>query len=458
MKNYSLYVKLNLLIAGAIFLCGLLIGGSMLYTLYRTLENSLDHSGREIAASLGAVIGSDILVDDRFAISDRLRRAQEENDQVRYIIAVAPTGEILATTFTDGLPAGLPVHRENSDDTAQTLTFASNEGFIREILYPINEGTMGSLRIGMTEKQMMYLMQVRSGEIAVIILLVCLAAAVVATRYASLFLRPVRNMAQAVRQIRQGNYSVAVPVETDDEVGHLARTFNRMAHHLQVKDEENSHLMKRLFSAREDECRRISRELHDETGQSMASILAYLRILHDQLTTPQQREMLLAVRDLTAQTLAGLRQMAVDLHPPMLDDLGLLVALEKYLETFRQTQPQLTVMFYHEGDFASISHTAALVCYRTVQEALTNVVRHAQASHVSIHIEAGSRSIAMSVTDDGVGFDLDGKDVSRQGRHIGLISMRERVELMNGTFSIKSRPQEGTRIEIVLPVTEKEEK
>lgn len=468
MKQRSLYVKFNFLIVGTIFLCGLLVSAIMLYTVVNSLEEGLDRSGHEIAASLGGVAGSDILVDDRFALAQHLARTKEDNGLVRYIIAVSPKGTVLASTFAAGLPAGLPPQREAAmRDGIDAVTYASNEGNIREILYPIDSGVMGYLRVGLTERQMTSLIQQRCLQLALLIFVICLASAWLASRYAGLFLQPIFQLSQAANALGLGDYEVSVPVASKDEIGQLAYAFNSMTRRLRLKNQENSRLfaelqekekirvmlLQQLFSAREDERQRISRELHDESGQSMASILAYLRILHDKLMTTEQRELLYAIRELTADTLAGLRNIAVDLHPPLLEDLGLLVAIQKHLEAFRQGQPELQVDFYSSGDFRRVSHEAALVCYRTLQEALTNIVRHAEADCIVLELAVFPMVLRLLISDNGIGFDEQQAEEARLDRHMGLVSMRERVELMDGSFMLRSEPGKGTRIIILLPVS-----
>ena len=184
----------------------------------------------------------------------------------------------------------------------------------------------------------------------------------------------------------------------------------------------------------------------------MVSILAYLRILHDKLMTKEQRELLFEARNLTSTTLEGLRRLAVNLHPPMLEDLGLVVAIEKFLETFRRTQPQIAVDMKVTGDFSKLPHAISLICYRTLQEALTNIVRHAQADTVNIKLAALTDEIHLSIRDNGIGFDRRTAEKARLNRHLGLVSMRERVELLSGRFHIDSGPQRGTCITIILPL------
>ena len=287
--------------------------------------------------------------------------------------------------------------------------YSSTDGPIREILYPIDDGITGYLRIGLTEREARALVERRGFELFLVLLSLALLATFLATRYAKLFGA------------------------------------------LQQKERLRLWLIGQLFSAREDEKRRISRELHDETSQSMASILAYLRILHGKLATPEQRELLQEARELTSEALQGLKQLAVDLHPPLLEDLGLLVAIEKYIDTLRRTHEDLNVRWETQGDFTGLDRTLALVIYRSVQEGLTNIVRHAHAREASVKLRATAKEVCVEIADDGVGFEKDTAERARLDRHLGLVSMKERAELLEGSFSVESAPGAGTRLFLCLP-------
>ena len=466
-KEQGLYYKFNILIVGSIFICGLIIGALMLRTAYNSLEMGLVRSGQEIATSMAAVISSDILLDDRFALHERMSKTLDANEQIRYIIVADPEGELLASTFVEGLPKGLPpVRLPDGTKGMDVMVFSSNEGTIREILVPIDDGFLGYIRIGMAEKQMIADLQEKCLLAILLVLMVCVAAAILATRYAHEFLKPVARLSFAVKQMDKGKYGIQVPVTSQDEVGRLANTFNRMSAGLQSTIERNNRLVadlqekekgrlwliQQLFSVRENEQRRISRELHDESSQSMATILTYLRLLHDKLDTDEQREMLFEIRELTAVTLEGLRRLAVDLHPPLLEDLGLAAALEKYLEPIRRANPEIAFTWSFEGDFASLSRPVALMCYRTVQEAVANVLKHAEAEHVSIYMLVHNRRVYLTLQDDGIGFDRAAEEKARLGGHLGMASMRERTELLQGSFQLATAPGRGTKISIVLPV------
>lgn len=468
-QEKGLYYKFNMLIVGSIFICGLVIGGTILRTAYNSLETSLVRSSQEIASSMAVTVSSDILLDDRFALNERMSKALETNEQIRYLIVTTPDGSVLASTFLEGLPKGLPPVRLPAGAQAQemdVMTFASNEGSIREIMVPIDDGFLGYIRLGVTDKQMMRDLQEKCLLAVLLVTMSCVAAAILATRYAHEFLKPVARLSFAVKQMEKGKYGVQVPVTTRDEVGQLAKTFNAMSEGLRSTIERNNRLVddlrqkeadrvwliQQLFSARENEQRRISRELHDESSQSMATILTYLRLLHDKLDTDEQREMLFEIRELTAVTLEGLRRLAVDLHPPLLEDLGLAAALEKYLEPLQRVNPDIELRWSFEGDFASLSKPVALMCYRTVQEAVANTLKHAAAEHVDIHMLVCGRRVYISVQDDGIGFDGEAEKKARLNRHLGIVSMRERTELLQGSFKLQSAPGKGTKINIMLPV------
>lgn len=462
----SLYVKFNVLNVGMIFVLGLFMSILFFVSMSQYMERQLDILGKEIASAMSQSIGNAILVDDRFSMTEQLIQERQKNEQIRYIVVEGPKGNVLASTFTEGLPQGFP-KRDLSPQSGDTpWLIDSNEGLIREIAYPIDEGLVGYIRIGMTETVMMEIMEKRLVETMTFIFIICIVASTLATRFARSFLLPIRRLEQAARQIGKGDYSVRVPRTSSDDIGRLGRTFNIMVHRLSTKDEENSKLVKalqekeqnriwlinRLFTAREDERHRISRELHDESSQSMASILMYLRIIKGSVTDDKGRELISDVQELTRHTLEGIRRLAVNLHPPLLEDLGLIAAIQKYMDNFRKMQPSLVVQFQADPDVDAINSMGALFCYRIVQESLANIARHAQAREVHVTLDIEDDVLTLVISDDGIGFSDITAEKARLNNHLGLVSMRERTDLLQGTFSIDSKPGNGTTITITIPL------
>jgi len=205
--------------------------------------------------------------------------------------------------------------------------------------------------------------------------------------------------------------------------------------------------LERVLSAQEDERRRLARELHDETGQALTSILLGLRGLEDAEDPEAMRGSLGEVRELVRSTLQDVRQLAVELRPTALDDFGLVPAVERLTDTFAE-QTGIAVEFVPNVRQGRLPPDIETALYRVVQESLTNVVKHARAGHVSVVLTEKNGSVSVVVEDDGVGFE---PERARDGG-LGLVGMRERIGLLGGRVVIESRPGAGTTFVAEVPV------
>jgi signal transduction histidine kinase len=234
---------------------------------------------------------------------------------------------------------------------------------------------------------------------------------------------------------------------SDDDL-RLAETFaSRAAVAVDLSERVARDALRRVVAAQELERRRLARELHDETGQALASILLGLRGLEAVPDPERAHEALAELRELAIATLRDVRRLAVDLHPKALDDFGLVSALERLLETWRE-QTGIAVELADRLGGEELPSEAATAIYRIVQEALTNVVKHAAARHVSILLTYKNSRVVAVIEDDGQGFDPAAESVGS-----GLESMRERVGLLDGHFRIESSPNgAGTTLVVEVPV------
>lgn len=206
--------------------------------------------------------------------------------------------------------------------------------------------------------------------------------------------------------------------------------------------------LRRVVSAQEQERRRLARELHDETGQALTSILLGLHAVEEAGGDAELRSAVSEVRELVRSTLQDVRRLAVELRPKALDDFGLVAALERLADNFTE-QTGIAVAFESLLPAARLSPEIETALYRIVQESLTNIVKHAQAGSVSIVIGRKDDAVTVVVEDDGVGFD---PDRTREGG-LGVIGMRERVALIGGRLTIESRPGAGTTFVAEVPVS-----
>ncbi|HXH98084.1 MAG TPA: GAF domain-containing sensor histidine kinase [Gaiellaceae bacterium] len=203
----------------------------------------------------------------------------------------------------------------------------------------------------------------------------------------------------------------------------------------------------RVVGAQELERRRLARELHDETGQALTSILLALRSIEEAPSDEEMRSAVREVRDLVRSTLQDVRQLAVELRPKALDDFGLVAALERLTESFVE-QTGIAVEFQTALPEGRLQAEAETALYRIVQESLTNIVKHARASRVSVVLTRKDDSVSVIVEDDGVGFE-PGR--AREGG-LGLVGMRERVGLLGGRLTVESRPGAGTTFVAEVPL------
>jgi signal transduction histidine kinase len=202
----------------------------------------------------------------------------------------------------------------------------------------------------------------------------------------------------------------------------------------------------RAVEGQELERRRLARELHDETGQALTSILLGLRSL-EEAGDEGVVEAVGNLRELVVQTLQDVRRLSVELRPTALDDFGLAAALERLANTFAE-QTGTAVEFESRLGKQRLPSDVETVLYRIVQEALTNVVKHAQAQHVSIVLQKRGTGVAAVIEDDGRGFAIG--DQNDGG--LGLVGMKERVELVNGRLEIESAEGSGTTLVAEVPL------
>lgn len=208
-------------------------------------------------------------------------------------------------------------------------------------------------------------------------------------------------------------------------------------------------LLGQVIAAQEAERARVSRDLHDDVGQALTSVLLGLRLVEDSLAGPRldaddARLRVADLRELVADALRRARQLAFDLRPTVLDDIGLVPALQRLKEDLAaRTGLTIELDTAGLGDEERLPTEIETVIYRVVQEALTNVVRHAFAASASVTISGRDDTIRVFIEDDGVGFDATQRPAHA---HLGVEGMLERAELVAGTLSITSRPGAGTAV------------
>ncbi|HVA21607.1 MAG TPA: sensor histidine kinase [Candidatus Micrarchaeia archaeon] len=261
---------------------------------------------------------------------------------------------------------------------------------------------------------------------------------------------PLRGLVAVMAAVRRGRLDArATQTGQSPDVRRIAATLNLMLDRLQVERRQRA---ERVLEAQERERERIARELHDETSQALTRQIIGLDLLRQRTDLPgDARSQIGGLREGAERTLAEVHRLARDLRPTVLDDLGLVPALRSIASDAGRVRSAPRIVVEAHAGAARFSAAVETACYRIVQEALTNAARHSGAETVTVRLEhdAAARRVTVEVVDDGRG----GVDpVRAPGGGLGLFGMRERAELLGGSFTIVSQPGVGTRLLATIPL------
>jgi signal transduction histidine kinase len=297
---------------------------------------------------------------------------------------------------------------------------------------------------------------------------------------------PVKSLTSSARRIASGNLVDPISISGDDEIGQLGKALDEMRiklkgsldeiggwtrelerrvdertkeasslyEELKRKEEKRGELLRKIISAQEEERKRIARELHDELSQTVTALLIALESVREVDSTKSVEGKIASIRDLAVRAVDSVHRMIFDLRPAVLDDLGLSAAVKWYTE--ERLKP-LGINVHFEGDMFEVRLPSGIetALFRVAQEAITNVAKHSEAENVIINLELGNSNVNLEIEDDGKGFDPGSVSDTREGsKGLGLLGMKERVLLLEGTLEIQSRPGYGTMIAITVPLRE----
>jgi two-component system sensor histidine kinase UhpB len=291
---------------------------------------------------------------------------------------------------------------------------------------------------------------------ALLVLALLMAAALAAVLVNLALVGPagglLEDLARAMGSMHRGEMECRVKDDwKDQDLQRLSASFNEMCRRL---GDESLRYADRQLTSVEEERRRIGRELHDQTSQTLTATLVRLdlcdKALQDHDPAEAHRQVL-TCKELLGHTIDEIKLLVYDLRPVMLDDFGLVPTLRWYIQSHAQgVGPEVVTDFDEPG--ARLPGDVETALYRITQEALSNAVRHASATKILVRLTIRPGYANLAVIDNGVGFDLD--DVLRGDAlgGLGLASIRERVELARGTVNVESAVGRGTRLYVVIPL------
>lgn len=264
-------------------------------------------------------------------------------------------------------------------------------------------------------------------------------------------LRPLLVLEKTVDEVRRGDFRVRVKKVGigDPQIDVLTETFNGMLDAVERYRTQIHEMSVRALNAQEEERKRISRELHDDTAQALTAQLLRLKTIEETGGTLDPNGLAQLI-ELTAETLEDVRHMAHELRPPSLDDLGLLASIEGLVAQCGE-RFDLPVAFYSDGLKNRPTPDVELAVYRIVQEAVTNIAKHAGDCEATVSLRVYRNTLWVRITDTGKGFDMSAVDLDG-GSGLGLFGMQERAALVGGSVLISSGHGRGTEIEVRVPL------
>ena len=433
---------------------------STINDLFRTHQ---EKRGISIANILAARASNLILIHNYYDLHELVKDTQKNDDDVLYAFVISNDGELLAHSFPGNFPRDLlTANMIDKSQPFQIMELQTEEGRVHDIAVPIVEGRLGIVHVGLSGAVINRILEDTTRQIvfetfAAVILGIALT--IYLTRRLTM---PIRDLVNATHAMTGGDFTKRVTIETDDEFGKLGKTFNAMADYvyqllrkLQQKEEARTHLLQKVIVAQEEERKRIARELHDETGQTLTSLMMSLTYLSANCPGDHQQCQLEDMRNTVKRTLSEIHRLSVELRPSILDDMGLASAIEKYVGDYRYNYGT-EIDFHVEWERVDrLSREIEITIFRIVQESLTNVAKYAMAQNISVILTADHTGLEVIIEDDGVGFDAESlMQDNATGNKLGLFGMEERAELLGGTLAIKSTIGKGTAIILQVPLEE----
>lgn len=424
------------------------------------------------------------------------------NRQFLFIDEVTDALQVAATIFLDDLRIATSIRLDNgeraigtrvSEEVAKVVldrgerylgrAFILDQWYLTayDPLLDDNNKVIGSIYVGIPEAPFLQMRKEIVDRYLWATIFSIVLAMVIAYFITNSITNPIHSLIKTMQKVENGDLSQRfkkntakswpvkeTPKKVGDEIQLLGCFFNKMMESLQSNWQKNQelqvqleekekkllHLLKKIINTQEEERKRISRELHDETGQSLTGLLLGLKLIQESEDFDKAKKIAGNLREIAHKTLEDIQWLSFELRPSVLDDLGLFPALNRYFKEISRYSG-LNIEFEQKDckdlRFGPVVETTI---YRVAQEALTNVIRHAEAKNVRVMLYCKNKAVEVIIEDDGKGFDFNAiKNNEREA--LGLFGMKERASLIDGELIIDTAIGKGTKVILRIPDIEK---
>jgi signal transduction histidine kinase len=445
------FVKIMGLAAGLMLLVAVAVSWQVYSTWNRLLLEDLEVRARLTARDLAAHAGPLVATRNAHELRHTLLDTQARTPGLAYVLVLDEAGEVIATTVpADTLPVLRGASVRPLRGVPRTTRVETALGPVHDVAMPMADGR-GVVRVGLTEEHSRVALAALARKAGLATLAICGLGALAAWGLSRVITSPLDQMVQLARAVREGRYDGQVSVSSGDELGTLAAAFNDMTRALAEKESMRQELLGRVIAAGEDERRRVARDLHDDTGQMLVSLIAGLGAAEAAAPGDAERARLAELRDVASRTHAGIHDLSVALRPSLLDDIGFGAALCRHATSFAQ---RFGVAVHFRGLEAGprLPPETETALYRIGQEALSNAVRHGRATAVHFSFLRLPDTAVLEIEDDGQGFDALRVADARREERLGLLGIQERAALLGGVVEVGPGLEAGTIVRVALPL------
>lgn len=467
--HVSLGNKIIGMVIGLIFITGFFAYLDIRLNLQRSMSSELVQRGISVARDVAARSTDLLFTSNIYGLDELLKDTMNNNPDLKYILVFDKQGQLVLSTFGRSLPKGLRDINiiNNSKERYRVAVFSSPDGIIRDIAVPAFGGEAGWVRIGITEKTLREGLEKTTKSLLYTTIGVGIIGILLAIGLTKILTKPLNQLLLATDEVGKGNLDVRLQWQSyQDEIGQLARAFNQMVEkiyssqlaikqyteELEKKEKIRQQLLEKIIAAQEDERKRIARELHDQTSQSLASLKFAIGSLLNEESDERHINQLREILKIADNILEDLHHLAWELRPSVLDDLGLAEAIKNYVLNWKRRFGIEVDLHYDIKNMRLNSHAESAI-YRIVQEALTNIAKYSQARNVSIVIQIADNNLLIIIEDDGIGFCPEPYlNYNTDLPKLGLFGMRERVTLLGGEMQIESGEGLGCSLYFKIPL------
>ena len=454
-------VSLRIKVIGLVIFATLLLGLPVIYFVNIDFSRQNNMQLKLMSLAIGKQLSSQsvnyILEDNFYALEKLLKSSIKSDHDVVYAFIENKKGEVIASTFDGGFPADLLKVNSFNSKSLSAVKIKTNEGLVYDTAVPILRGRLGTVRVGISTKRSNMLLYSLIRSIIIVMIFAAVLAIILSSSIAWWVMTPIVKLSEAFNKVKSGSYDVKLDIKRDDEIGMLARDFNKMAISLKKADEErmeNDNLRKNFINnvikAQEEERKRIAKDLHDHFAQMLAYIKIRIGLLKNLNNIEEARESIVQISEELTNALDVVRNIARSLMPGILEEMGIVCAVTSYIDDINKKSLNFKVDFYSDYDIKNkrFDQNIEINVYRIIQEALSNVILHSNSNYAKINLGIAGGKIIGSVEDFGTGFNygLISKD------SLGIFGMTERAKLLGGDLKIESKTGAGTLINFYIPL------